>query len=110
MSRLTGCQPSGPALTRITAGNYLTAIPDPKTLGEAYVSDPDHVLDLGTTPALNAHLDSLDRSGRAHIDVVLVRRPAAMASANGTVQHRKAPVSPVPKPCWPSSSRASTRV
>ena len=70
---LGSCQPSGPAPTRITAENYLTTIPDPKTLGEAYVSDPDHVLDPGTAPALNARLDSLDRSGRAHIDVVLVR-------------------------------------
>ncbi|RZK45332.1 MAG: TPM domain-containing protein, partial [Hymenobacter sp.] len=58
---------------RITAENYLTTIPDPKTLGETYVSDPDHVLATGTAPALNARLDSLDRSGRAHIDVVLVR-------------------------------------
>jgi uncharacterized protein len=67
---LAGCQPGGPAPTRITAENYLTAIPDPKTLGEAYVSDPDGVLPPGAAPALNARLD---RSGRAHLDVVLVR-------------------------------------
>ncbi|HET9503050.1 MAG TPA: TPM domain-containing protein [Hymenobacter sp.] len=70
---LGGCQPKTPAPTRITAENYLTAIPDPKTLGEAYVSDPDGVLPPGAAPTLNAQLDSLDRSGRAHIDVVLVR-------------------------------------
>lgn len=70
---LGGCRPNGPTPTRITAENYLATIPDPKTLGEAYVSDPDHVLDPSTAPALNARLDSLDRSGRAHIDVVLVR-------------------------------------
>jgi uncharacterized protein len=69
---LGGCQAPAPA-PRITAENYLTTIPDPKTLGETYVSDPDGVLAPGTAPALNARLDSLDRSGRAHIDVVLVR-------------------------------------
>ncbi|OGX81562.1 hypothetical protein BEN49_15450 [Hymenobacter coccineus] len=69
---LGGCQSPEPA-RRITADNYLTTIPDPKTLGEAYVSDPDHVLAPGTAPFLNACLDSLDRSGRAHLDVVLVR-------------------------------------
>jgi uncharacterized protein len=72
MGVLAGCQSSEPA-RRITADNYLTAIPDPKTLGETYVSDPDGVLAPGTAPALNARLDSLDRSGRAHVDVVLVR-------------------------------------
>jgi uncharacterized protein len=72
MGMLGGCQAPEPA-RRITAENYLTAIPDPKTLGETYVSDPDGVLAPGTAPALNARLDSLDRSGRAHIDVVLVR-------------------------------------
>jgi len=73
VSWLAGCRPDAPASQRITAENYLTAIPDPKTLGEAYVSDPDGVLPPGAAPALNAQLDSLDRSGRAHIDVVLVR-------------------------------------
>jgi uncharacterized protein len=70
---LTGCQSSPGPAPRITAANYLTAIPDPKTLGETYVSDPDGVLRPGTTSALNVRLDSLDRSGRAHVDVVLVR-------------------------------------
>jgi len=70
---LGGCQSSPGPAPRITAENYLTTIPDPKTLGETYVSDPDGVLAPGTAPALNARLDSLDRSGRAHIDVVLVR-------------------------------------
>lgn len=69
---LSGCQSPEPA-PRVTAANYLTAIPDPKTLGETYVSDPDGVLSPGTAPVLNARLDSLDRSGRAHVDVVLVR-------------------------------------
>jgi uncharacterized protein len=73
ISLLAGCQSEAPAPARITAENYLTAIPDPKTLGETYVSDPDGVLPPGAAPALNARLDSLDRSGRAHIDVVLVR-------------------------------------
>ena len=69
---LGGCQPAEPP-ARITADNYLTTIPDPKTLGESYVSDPDSVLDFGTVASLNSRLDSLDHSGRAHIDVVLVR-------------------------------------
>ncbi|RPD45230.1 TPM domain-containing protein [Hymenobacter sediminis] len=69
---LVGCESPEPA-RRITAENYLTAIPDPKTLGETYVSDPDRVLSPSTASSLNARLDSLDRSGRAHIDVVLVR-------------------------------------
>jgi uncharacterized protein len=73
LGMLGGCQPKAPGPRRITAENYLTAIPDPKTLGEAYVSDPDGVLPPGAAPSLNAQLDSLDRSGRAHIDVVLVR-------------------------------------
>jgi uncharacterized protein len=73
MGLLTGCRADSPNKPRITAENYLTAIPDPKTLGETYVSDPDGVLAPGTAPALKARLDSLDRSGRAHIDVVLVR-------------------------------------
>jgi len=72
LGALGGCQAPEPA-RRITAENYLTTIPDPKTLGETYVSDPDGVLAPGTAPALNARLDSLDRSGRAHLDVVLVR-------------------------------------
>ena len=73
MSWLSGCHTKEPARPAITAENYLTTIPDPKTLGETYVSDPDRVLAPGTAPALNARLDSLDRSGRAHIDIVLVR-------------------------------------
>ena len=72
LGMLGSCQAPAPT-RRITAENYLTTIPDPKTLGETYVSDPDGVLPPGAVPALNARLDSLDRSGRAHIDVVLVR-------------------------------------
>jgi uncharacterized protein len=70
---LASCQADGSAPPRITAESYLTTIPDPKNLGETYVSDPDGVLAPSTAPALNARLDSLDRSGRAHTDVVLVR-------------------------------------
>ncbi len=73
ISWLSGCQKKENAQPAITANNYLTTIPDPKTLGETYVSDPDRILAPGTAPALNARLDSLDRSGRAHLDVVLVR-------------------------------------
>ncbi len=72
LALLVGCEPEQPA-TRITAANYLTAIPDPKALGERYVSDPDALLQPGTADVLNARLDSLDQSGRAHIDVVLVK-------------------------------------
>ena len=53
--------------------SYLTTIPDPKTLGESYVSDPDHLLQAATVQELNALLRPLDQSGRAHIDVVLTR-------------------------------------
>lgn len=55
------------------AANYLTRIPDPKTLGEAYVSNPDSLLAPATVQDLNATLQALDQSGRAHIDVVAVR-------------------------------------
>ena len=72
LSLLGGCRPDGPTPPRITAANYLTTIPDPKTLGERYVSDPGGVLHPGPAAALNARLDSLDRSGRAHLDVVVV--------------------------------------
>ncbi|MBG8554597.1 TPM domain-containing protein [Hymenobacter guriensis] len=53
--------------------DYLTTIPDPKTLEESYVSDPDHLLQPATVRDLNAILRPLDQSGRAHIDVVLTR-------------------------------------
>ncbi len=81
---LAGCQSPEPAAR--PAADYLTAIPDPKTLGETYVSDPDSLLDTDTRLALNTRLDSLDRSGRAHLDVVLVRSigetvPKAAATA-----------------------------
>jgi uncharacterized protein len=64
-----GCQSPAPTPSAV---DYLTAIPDPKTLGETYVSDPNSRLASATVLALNTQLDSLDRSGRAHIDVVLV--------------------------------------
>jgi len=53
--------------------DYLTRIPDPKSLGEAYVSNPDSLLAPATEQDLNATLQALDQSGRAHIDVVAVR-------------------------------------
>ena len=65
---LGGCQPGD----RLPAATYLTTIPDPRLLGSTYVSNPDLLLDAGTVRDLNQHLDSLDRSSRAHIDVVLV--------------------------------------
>jgi len=55
-----------------SAEAYLTRIPDPKRLGEAYVSNPDGVLSVGTVADLNATLRPLDQSGRAHLDVVAV--------------------------------------
>lgn len=64
---LGGCQPDAPP-----AESYLTTIPDPRSLGRVYVSDPDLLLGAEVSGRLNARLDSLDRSGRAHIDVVLV--------------------------------------
>ena len=66
---LPGCQSPGPAAR--PAADYLATLPDPKTLGETYVSDPNSLLAPSTVLALNAQLDSLDRSGRAHIDVAL---------------------------------------
>jgi uncharacterized protein len=53
--------------------DYLTRIPNPKTLGETYVSNPDSLLAPATVQDLNATLQALDQSGRAHIDVVAVR-------------------------------------
>ena len=52
-------------------GGYLS-IPDPKTLGESYVSNPDKILSESTVTSLNTVLSTLDQSGRAHIDVVIV--------------------------------------
>ena len=63
---LPACQSSDPA-----AATYLTAIPDPKTLGETYVSDPGHLLSAATVRTLNDTLRALDQRGRAHIDVAL---------------------------------------
>ncbi|MCB2406731.1 TPM domain-containing protein [Hymenobacter lucidus] len=61
---------SAPAVAQ---NSYLTTIPDPKTLGQSYVSDPDHLLQPATVQDLNAVLRPLDQAGRAHIDVVLTR-------------------------------------
>ena len=62
---LVGCGTAAP--------DPLVAIPDPKTLGESYVSDPDSVLRPATVQLLNAQLRTLDQSGRAHIDVAVAR-------------------------------------
>ncbi|RSK37309.1 TPM domain-containing protein [Hymenobacter metallilatus] len=55
------------------ATDYLSRIPDPKTLGETYLSNPDSLLAPATVQDLNATLRALDQSGRAHLDVVAVR-------------------------------------
>ncbi|RYE14399.1 MAG: TPM domain-containing protein, partial [Sphingobacteriales bacterium] len=47
-------------------------IPDPKTLGETFVSNPDSILMPETVADLNQTLQALDQSGRAHIDVAVV--------------------------------------
>ncbi|MFA4867561.1 MAG: TPM domain-containing protein [Pedobacter sp.] len=49
-----------------------TKIPDPKTLNESYVSNPDKILSEETVTWLNAKLRPLDQAGTAHIDVVFV--------------------------------------
>ncbi|WP_128330862.1 YgcG family protein [Apibacter sp. HY039] len=51
--------------------DLIKRIPDPKTLNETYVSDPDNILDPSTVNSLNSRLRELDLSGKAHIDVVL---------------------------------------
>lgn len=53
-------------------GKSYLSIPDPKTLGESYVSNPDNILKDETVSSLNQTLQELDASGRAHIDVVVV--------------------------------------
>ncbi|MBT9393175.1 TPM domain-containing protein [Hymenobacter sp. NST-14] len=65
---LPACQSTDPDPA---AAAYLTAIPDPKTLSQAYVSDPGHLLRPATVQTLNDTLRALDQAGRAHIDVVL---------------------------------------
>jgi uncharacterized protein len=51
----------------------LSAIPDPKTLGETYVSNPDQLLSTETVLELNSKLNALDQAATAHIDVVFVK-------------------------------------
>ncbi|TWP29519.1 TPM domain-containing protein [Apibacter muscae] len=51
----------------------LSKIPDPKTLNETFVSDPDQILNPSTVYSLNQTLKELDISGKAHIDVVIVK-------------------------------------
>lgn len=67
-----GCQSPKPA-SPITASNYFDLMPDPRTLSETYVNDPNTLLTPSTVAALNARLDRLGRAGRTYIDVVLVR-------------------------------------
>ena len=50
----------------------LISIPDPKTLNESYVSNPDHLFSEATVADLNAKLGPIDQAGMAHIDVVFV--------------------------------------
>ena len=62
---LTGCHTK-------TDVKILDKIPDPKTLNESYVSNPDGLLNAATVSELNARLTALDDAGTAHIDVVFV--------------------------------------
>ncbi|MGB4773538.1 MAG: TPM domain-containing protein [Daejeonella sp.] len=50
----------------------LETVPDPKTLNESFVSDPDTLLSKTVVDELNSQLKALDDSGRVHIDVVLL--------------------------------------
>ncbi|PYF75655.1 TPM domain-containing protein [Pedobacter nutrimenti] len=61
------CKPSK------TSKLVLDTIPDPKTLGESYVSNPDNLLSDATVSTLNRDLSALDQEGTAHIDVVFVK-------------------------------------
>lgn len=65
LSILIGCQQSKEKL--------ILNIPDPKTLNESYVSNPDKILADETVSSLNEKLRPLDQSGKAHIDVVFVK-------------------------------------
>ncbi|PST82501.1 hypothetical protein C7T94_07430 [Pedobacter yulinensis] len=53
--------------------SVLDNIPDPKTLGESYVSNPDQVLSEATVSDLNSRLSLLDQAGVIHIDVAVVK-------------------------------------
>jgi uncharacterized protein len=59
--------------SRQSQKDTISGIPDPKTLNETYVSNPDQLLDPGTVSDLNAKLSTLDQAGVAHIDVVFVK-------------------------------------
>lgn len=50
----------------------LETVPDPKTLNESFISDPDTLLSKTVVDELNSQLKVLDASGRVHIDVVLL--------------------------------------
>ncbi|SMC86635.1 TPM domain-containing protein [Pedobacter africanus] len=62
---ISGCQQS--------KKDVLSKIPDPKSLNETYVSNPDGILSAETVAALNSKLSPLDQAGTAHIDVVFVK-------------------------------------
>lgn len=62
---LFSCKQAPPA-----GQDFLSSIPDPKTLNETYVSNPDNLLAEATVADLNTKLRKLDQSGLAHIDVV----------------------------------------
>lgn len=57
---------------RQSKNDVLAKIPDPKTLSETYVSNPDGILSSETVATLNGKLSALDQAGTAHIDVVFV--------------------------------------
>ncbi|UYZ62630.1 TPM domain-containing protein [Hymenobacter weizhouensis] len=62
-----------PGLAATQPPDDLAFISNPKTLGEAYVSNPDRILSEPTVRRLNTQLAGFDRAGKAHIDVVVVR-------------------------------------
>ncbi|MBE9600535.1 TPM domain-containing protein [Pedobacter sp. MC2016-24] len=63
----TGCD------SKKSQQSLISKIPDPKTLNESYVSNPDLILSAETVASLNEQLSALDQSGTAHIDVVFVK-------------------------------------
>ncbi|UYZ57959.1 TPM domain-containing protein [Hymenobacter latericus] len=69
----SACNPADPATEPTAVADYRQDLPNPKTLGESYVSDPDSILTPATVANLNHVLRALDQSGRAHIDVALAR-------------------------------------
>ncbi|WP_129714075.1 YgcG family protein [Pedobacter sp. SYP-B3415] len=60
------------------AEDPLNRIPDPKTLNESYVSNPDNILSASAVAGLNSRLSPLDQAGLAHIDVAVVKSAGDM--------------------------------